>query len=183
MVLQIRIFFLVREYTINPHFFSGWRKVVLQSRIFFFWSTTFLEPEKKSKFEEPFFSNKISWTRLLEPLFYTFLEKWLQIKWSTECRYITEAVNHQKAKQTWACGPEGSTVCNNLLVYEWLQPLSTMALRVVKNWKYFCLKINITIENDWNLNIGVTGRCQKVPKFDFQGQFSTSKIIRIKTVS
>ena len=53
----------------------------------FFWSTTFLETEKKSKFEEPFFSllyfsNQISKTRFLEPLFYNFLEKWLQIKWS-----------------------------------------------------------------------------------------------------
>ena len=27
-------------------------------------------------------SNQISRTRFLEPLFYTFLEKWLQIKWS-----------------------------------------------------------------------------------------------------
>ena len=31
----------------------------------------------------------------------------------------------------------------------------------------------------WNLRIGVMGRCQKVPKFDFQSQFSMSKIIRI----
>ena len=29
------------------------------------------------------------------------------------------------------------------------------------------------------LRIGVMGRCQKVPKFDFQSQFSMSKIIRI----
>ena len=35
----------------------------------FFWSTTFLEPEKKSKFEEPFFSNQISRTRFLKPDF------------------------------------------------------------------------------------------------------------------
>ena len=39
---------------------------------------------KKSKFEEPDFSNQIARTRFLEPLFYTFLEKWLQIKWSTQ---------------------------------------------------------------------------------------------------
>ena len=32
---------------------------------------------------QPLFSNQISQTRFLEPLFYTFLEKWLQIKWST----------------------------------------------------------------------------------------------------
>ena len=38
------------------------------------WRTVFLEPD---------FSSQISQTRFLEPLFYTFLEKWLQIKWST----------------------------------------------------------------------------------------------------
>jgi hypothetical protein len=57
----------------------------------FFWSTTFLEPEKKNpslknhfsrpRFHKPDFLNQISWIRFLEPLFYTFLEKWLQIKW------------------------------------------------------------------------------------------------------
>ena len=47
--------------------------MVLQTRIFFFWSTTFLEPD---------FSNQISQTTFLEPLLYTFLEKWLQIKCS-----------------------------------------------------------------------------------------------------
>ena len=31
----------------------------------------------------------------------------------------------------------------------------------------------------WILRIGLMGRCQKVPKFDFQSQFSMSKIIRI----
>ena len=41
----------------------------------FFWSTTFLEPD---------FLNQISRITFLEPLFYTFLEKWLQIKWSHE---------------------------------------------------------------------------------------------------
>ena len=30
-----------------------------------------------------------------------------------------------------------------------------------------------------NLRIGLMGRCQKVPKFDFQNQFSMSKIIQI----
>jgi hypothetical protein len=33
------------------------------------------------RFLEPNFSNQISRTRFLEPLFYTFLEKWLQVKW------------------------------------------------------------------------------------------------------
>ena len=77
---------------------SGSTKVVLQTRIFFFWSTTFLQPEKmwiysikppfflvnhfsRTRFLEPDFSNQISQTIFLEPLFYNFLEKWLQIKW------------------------------------------------------------------------------------------------------
>ena len=38
------------------------------------WRTIFLEPD---------FSNQVSQTRFLKPLFYTFPEKWLQIKWST----------------------------------------------------------------------------------------------------
>ena len=51
--------------------------------------------------------------------------------------------------------------------------------RGVHNWEDFCLKINIPKGNYWILRIGVMGRCQKMPKFDFQSQFSTSKIIRI----
>ena len=67
---------------------------------FFFWSTTFLQPEKiwiygikppfflvnhfsRTRFLEPDFSNQISRTTFLEPLFYNFVEKWLQNKWST----------------------------------------------------------------------------------------------------
>ena len=38
-----------------------------------------------------------------------------------------------------------------------------------------CPKLNIPKDN----LIGVMGRCQKVPKFDFQSQFSMSKIIGI----
>ena len=60
-------------------FLEKCRKVVLEKRFyklrFFFWSTTFLEPD---------FSNQISRTTFLEPLFYNFLEKWLQNKWSIE---------------------------------------------------------------------------------------------------
>ena len=41
----------------------------------------------------------------------------------------------------------------------------------IKNWKDFCLKINIPKGNYWNLRIGVVARCQKVPKFDFQSNF------------
>ena len=59
-------------YSINPPFFlvnhfSRTRKKIQV------WRTIFHQPD---------FSNQISRTRFLEPLFYTFLEKWLQIKWS-----------------------------------------------------------------------------------------------------
>ena len=43
----------------------------------------------------------------------------------------------------------------------------------------FCLKIIIPKGNFWILRIGVMGRCQKVPKFDFQSQFFMSKTIGI----
>ena len=49
----------------------------------------------------------------------------------------------------------------------------------VQKWKDFCLKINIPKGSYWILRIGVMGKCQKVPKFDFQSQFSMSKIIQI----
>ena len=51
--------------------------------------------------------------------------------------------------------------------------------RGMQNSKDFCLRINILKGNYWILRIGLMGRCQKVPKFDFQSQFSMSKIIRI----
>ena len=54
----------------------------------FFWSTTFLEPD---------FSNQISRTTFPEPLFYTFLEKWLQIKWSSEYTKISLTNKNNKA--------------------------------------------------------------------------------------
>ena len=53
---------------------------------FFFLSTTFLIKKIqvwRTIFLEPDFSNQVSQTRFLKPLFYTFPEKWLQIKWST----------------------------------------------------------------------------------------------------
>ena len=62
---------------------------------FFFWSTTFLQPEKRwiHGIKPPFFLvNHFSQTRFLEPdfsnhfsrtTFLHFLEKWLQIKWSS----------------------------------------------------------------------------------------------------
>ena len=85
-------------------FLEKCRKVVLEKwffrfGFFFFWSTTFLQPEKmwiyiikppfflvnhfpRTRFLEPDFSNQISRTTFLEPFFYNFLEKWLQKKWS-----------------------------------------------------------------------------------------------------
>ena len=73
--------------------------MVLLTWIFFFWSTTFLEPEKRWIYSikppfsgQPLFLNQISWTRFLKPLFYTFLEKGLQNKWSTghSCGYFPD---------------------------------------------------------------------------------------------
>ena len=49
----------------------------------------------------------------------------------------------------------------------------------IQNQSFFCLKISIHKENYWILRIGAMGRCQKEPKFDFQSQFSMSKIIGI----
>ena len=58
-----------------------------------------------------------------------------------------------------------------------------MALRVVeyKIRKVFVYESTYSKEiiEFWELRIGLMGRCQIVPKFDFQRQFSTSKIIWI----
>ena len=62
-----------------------------------------------------------------------------------------------------------------------------MAIRVVvfssrggvQNWKDFCLRIKTLKGNCWILRIGLTERCQIVPKFDFQSQFSMPKVVRI----
>ena len=62
-----------RDHLICNHFSRKVQKSGSANWDFFFWSTTFLELD---------FSNQISRTTFLEPLFYTFLEKWLQIKWS-----------------------------------------------------------------------------------------------------
>ena len=43
----------------------------------------------------------------------------------------------------------------------------------LQNWKDFCFKINIPKKYFWILRTGLMGRCQKVPKFDFQSQLST----------
>ena len=47
-------------------------------------------------------------------------------------------------------------------------------IRKVVGWKSTVVKWN-----HWILQIGVMGRSQNVPKFNFQSQFSMSKIIRI----
>ena len=49
----------------------------------------------------------------------------------------------------------------------------------IQNWKDSGLKINVTKGNNGMLRIGVMGRCQKVPKFNFQSQYSLLKIIGI----
>ena len=83
VVLQTQIFFsglkkVVDQkkmwiYIINPHFFWLEKSGSANSDWFFFW---FEKSEKKIVFEEPF----------IEPLFFTFLEKWLQIKWLSRNR-------------------------------------------------------------------------------------------------
>ena len=81
MVLQTRIFFLVN------HFSPTWKKVNLWYKTTFFSGQSLFSSQISwTRFLEPDFLNQISWTRFLEPLFYTFLEKWLQIKWSKVAR-------------------------------------------------------------------------------------------------
>ena len=73
--------------------------------------------------------------------------------------------------------------CNPILglIHKWLGQFNLPRLleygntgcRVFK-WGYTKLESNY-----WIFIIGVMGRCQKVPKFDFQSQFSMSKIIGI----
>ena len=48
-----------------------------------------------------------------------------------------------------------------------------------KKFEIFLPKIQHTQRKLLNFKIGLLGRCQKVPKFDFPSQFSTSKSIRI----
>ena len=76
------------------------RKVVLQPEkpTFFFWSTTFLEPEKKSEFAEPLFSN-LKKNHTLQNHFSR--TKWLQIKWlSGICSVLLMTVEVVWAKIT-----------------------------------------------------------------------------------
>ena len=76
-------------------FLEKCRKVVLEKWFcklgFFFWSTTFLEPEKRWIYTikppffsgQPLFSNHFSRTRFLEPDFYKQQKLRSQNKWST----------------------------------------------------------------------------------------------------
>ena len=64
--------------------------------------------------------------------------------------------------------------------------LGSMAIPVVqfsregyKIEKVFGYKFTVVKWTHWILRIGVMGRCRKVPKFDFQSQFSMTKIIQI----
>ena len=56
-------------------FFSGQPLLLNQKKVDLWYKTTLFSGQS-------LFSNQISQTRFLEPLFYTFLEKWLQNKWS-----------------------------------------------------------------------------------------------------
>ena len=57
-------------------------KISVRKTLEYLISTTFLEKCRKMVVEKKlgfFFSNQISQTTFLEPLFYTFLEKWLRL--------------------------------------------------------------------------------------------------------
>ena len=77
------------------------------------------------------------------------------------------------------CYPAGSP-CLSLMC-------STMVIRIVEfasggtEFERFLPKNQHRYSegNDWILRIELMGRCQKVPKFDFQSQFSMSNIIQI----
>ena len=58
---------------------------------FFFWSTTFLQPEKMWIYS---IKPHLFWsTTFLKPLFYNFLEKWLQNKPQIPCMRIVITVH------------------------------------------------------------------------------------------
>ena len=68
------------------------------------------------------------------------------------------------------------------LIYWWISffwTLHTMVIRVVEFSCGGYKNEKIRKGTYWILKIGVMGRCQKVPKFDFQSQFSMSKLIGI----
>ena len=48
-------------------------------------------------------------------------------------------------------------------------------MRQYRGYKIFWIKIKISKGNHWILRIGAVGRCQQVPKFDFQSQFPIKK--------
>ena len=77
---------------------------------------------------------------------------------------------------------EGSKLCNHkcggraakLRCKIWQYGLSSFKAGYIK-LERFLPKNQHTKWNYWSLIIGVMGRCQTVPKFDFQSQFSMSK--------
>ena len=75
----------------NSDFFSGWRKVVDQKKRWVYTiNPSFFRLEKSGSANWDFFSgsrkvvDQKKKSEFAEPLFYTFLEKWLQIKWSSD---------------------------------------------------------------------------------------------------
>ena len=84
----------------------------------------------------------------LRTIFHTFMYRKLKL-WSLLCRHL--------------CAP------GRIAVY------GVMAISIVE---FLGEGYKIVIKwNHWILKIGVMGRCQKLSKFDFQSQFSMSKII------
>ena len=68
-----------------------------------------------------------------------------------------------------------------LLVAGGILDMAVMAIRVVEfsNGGYKIRNVLYPPKNYWILSFRLRAICQKLPKFDFQGQFSLSKFIRI----
>ena len=86
------------------------------------------------------------------------------------------------------CYPAGSPclslMCSTMVIRV-LEFSGDVILHIMAIWfvefssgGYKIRKINILKRNDWILRNGLMGRSKKVPKFDFQSQFSISKVIR-----
>ena len=78
-------------------------------------------------------------------------------------RYEKRDLQREKKKNG---GGYGNTGCG---VFKW----------GIQNWKHFWQRNNIPKGYYWILSFGLMASCQKVPKFDFQSQFSMPKIIQI----
>ena len=106
-----------------------------------------------------------------------------KINWKKYCSVGTKKLQRIKIKKTlgrilFLCIMLATTMAH---VLRWL----FLVFRINANFRNFKLKlerflpIKIPKENDQILRISVMGRCQNVPKFDFQSQFFMSKFIGI----